>query len=171
MKTIAAIVLSLAATAALAAPLPDYSGKWTLDLAASKDLPQRMYAGVASQTLTLKQTDKQVSFDIDIQRKDDAPAFKQTLTFNLDGTPTETSSKVRTPNGEVTVPMTLTLKPAADGTLNVTEVRHLSMGEQKFEAETSEQWQLSADGKTLTVHRTDKMRRGTMSFDMVFRRA
>ena len=44
----------------------------------------------------------------------------------------------------------------------------ITMPDKTFKEITVEDWELSNDGKTLIIHRTDDTSRGKMQFDMVF---
>lgn len=168
MKAIARLFFALTTVATLAAaPAPvDYSGKWTLDRAASKDLP-RMYENVSAHKIAVSQTAGTFTVAIDISRND-GPAIQQTLDFDLTGKPTETESMIRTPDGERKIPMTLKAKRRDDGRIEVTEERKLNGPEGAMTMTTYELWDLSADGRTLTVHRKDDTPRGVREYDMVF---
>ena len=163
-----ALALSVAVTLAAAPKTPDYSGRWTLDKAASKSLPH-MYDKVSSHTIAVAQTPGKLTVSIDITRGEGAP-IQQTLDFDLSGKPTQAETTVHTPDGDRKMPMTLKGSVREDGRIEVTEEREMRGPEGPITATSYELWDVSADGKTLTVHRKDQMPRGTFEYDMVFTR-
>jgi hypothetical protein len=168
-----ALALSVAATLAAAPKAADYSGKWTLDKAASKSLPH-MYDKVSSHRIDVAQAPGKLTVAIDIARTEGAP-IQQTLDFDLSGKPTQTETTVHTPGGDKKMPMTLKGSVREDGRVEVTEEREMRGPEgpdvNPIKATTYELWDVSADGKTLTIHRRDQMPRGTFEYDMVFTRS
>jgi hypothetical protein len=58
-----------------------------------------------------------------------------------------------------------------DGRVEVSEEREMRGPEGAVTATTYELWDISADGKTLTIHRRDQMSRGMFEYDMVFTRS
>jgi len=163
-----ALALSVAVTLTAAPKTPDYSGKWTLDRAASKNLPP-MFEKVTSHRIDVSQTKDKFTVALDISRGE-APPIQQTLDFDLTGKPTQTETTVHTPGGDRKLPMTLKASVREDGRVEVTEEREMRGPEGPVTAMTYELWDVSADGKTLTVHRKDTMPRGTFEYDMVFTR-
>jgi hypothetical protein len=163
-----ALALSVAVTLAAAPKTPDYSGKWTLDRAASKNLPP-MFEKVSSHKIDVSQTAAKFTVALDIARGEAAP-IQQTLDFDLTGKPTQTETTVHTPGGDRKLPMTLKASVREDGRVEVTEEREMRGPEGPVTAMTYELWDVSADGKTLTIHRKDTMPRGTFEYDMVFTR-
>jgi hypothetical protein len=171
MKALAStlLVLSFAVSLSAAQKPVDYSGKWTLDRTASKNLP-RMFENISQQKISVTQTAEKFSVALDITRTEGEP-IKQTLDFDLTGKPTQTETVVRTPDGEKKAPMTLTAKLRDDGRVEVNEEREMKTPDgAAMSFNTYELWDLSADGKTLTVHRKDQTPRGDREFDMVFTR-
>ena len=170
-KVIASVVLALSVAFTLtAAPrTADYSGKWTLDKSASKGLPH-MYDKVSSHSIDVAQTATKFTVAIDITRGEGEP-IRQTLDFDLTGKATQAETTVHTPDGDRKLPMTLKGSVRDDGRVEVTEEREMRGPEGAVTARTYELWDISADGKTLTIHRKDQMPRGTFEYDMVFTRA
>lgn len=171
MKAIAsfALALSVAVSLAAASKTPDYSGKWVLDRAASKNLPP-MFERISSHKIDVSQTPQKFTVAVDITRGEGAPPMKQTLDFDLTGKSTQTETTARTPEGEIKLPMTIKGNVREDGRIEVTEERELPTPNGPMKGSTYELWDVSADGKTLTVHRKDTMPRGTFEYDMVFTR-
>ncbi|MEA2572650.1 MAG: hypothetical protein QOI24_4651 [Acidobacteriota bacterium] len=172
MKAIAtcALALFLAITLTAAAPkVVDYSGKWTLDKPASKSLPH-MFDKVSAHRIDVAQTSTRFTVAIDITRSEGEP-IRQTLDFDLTGKATQTETTVHTPDGDRKLPMTLKSTVREDGRVEVTEEREMRGPEGAVTATTYELWDISADGKPLTIHRKDQMSRGTFEYDMVFTRS
>ena len=150
------------------APAPDFSGHWMLDAARSTGLPA-WYSRIRSHELAVTQSDTALVVDVAIdagREKPDSMAF----VYRLDGVETRTTTPVRTPNGLVAVPTRLAAARAAGG-IHITITREMTMGERTVTAVGTEDWELAADGKTLTVHRVDQMPQGgELRADMVFAR-
>jgi hypothetical protein len=163
-----ALALSIAVTLTAAPKAVDYSGKWTLDRAASGNLP-RMYDKVSAHKIDVTQTATTFTVAVDITRSEGAPV-RQTFNFDLTGKSTQAETTVHTPDGDRKIPMTLKGVVREDGRIEVTEEREIRGPEGSINATTYELWDVSADGKTLTVHRRDTMPRGTFEYDMVFTR-
>ena len=149
----------------------NYAGTWTLDVSKSK-LNERMR--IESMTLTVAQTDKDLSVTTVTKRAAppaDAPAGRGggmgrgfggdgTTVWVLDGKGAK--FEIDSPMGKVPV----ALKAAADGgKLNLTRTVTTQMGDMT----TKETWELSPDGKTLTINREQPSRGGgTSTVTMVF---
>jgi hypothetical protein len=159
MRNALALAFLLVTTPLLAA---DYSGKWTLDKAQSADLPP-FYEHVSSHALTISQTDNELTVGVDITADSHDPDHFD-FVYRLDGTPVQTETKIRTPQGPASVPTALTARPQADGTLVITIDRKLG----DFDAVTLETWHLAADGQSLVIDRTDDTPRGKFASKMVF---
>lgn len=160
-----AVVIFSALTFTFAKPT-DFSGNWTLDKAKSKDLPF-FYDNVQSHKLAITQSEKTLQVAVEI--KDGQPELvKMEFAYNLDGTESKTESKVRTPDGLISVPATLKAESSENGELKITISREIPMPNGTFKSVTIENWKLSADGKTLTIHRADENPGGKLDFEMVF---
>lgn len=165
-KIIYASVLCLVFISAAFAKTPDYNGNWTLDLKQSKNLPS-FYTNIKSHKLAITQDEKVLSVAVEIdagRSESDKINFK----YNLDGSETNTETSIRTPEGLIKVP---TVLKAVDvnGKLQITITRRVPMPDgETFTGITIENWELSADGKTLTIHRTDDTPRGKMETEMIF---
>ena len=161
--------LLAAATAFGAAEKPaDYSGAWSLDMKQSKNLPP-FYSNVQSYKLNVTQDEKRLRVAVEISDGGAEP-FKANFDYNLDGTETKSEMQMRTPNGTRNVPTTLKAEVVEGGGLRLTITRERPTrdgGSMKLSA--VEDWRLGADGKTLTIHRTDEIPRGEKNeADMVF---
>lgn len=144
----------------------DYSGAWTLDMAQSKNLPP-FYANVKSHKLLVKQDSGRLNVDVEVSDGGAEP-FKVSFVYTLDGTETKTKTQMRTPSGPLDVPTTLKAVQAEGGGLHITITREVVMRDQPFKMVTTEDWQLSPDGKTLNIRRADDTPRGKMEAEMVF---
>ncbi|HEY0427436.1 MAG TPA: hypothetical protein VGC76_06485 [Pyrinomonadaceae bacterium] len=161
---IAGLIL-MSFTFAFAKPA-NYSGTWTLDFKQSKNLPP-FYANVKSHKLSITQNEKTLNVAVEVDAGQGAPD-NLSFVYNLDGSETKTETGIRTPGGMKSVPTTLKAETAGNGNLKITITREITMPDGAFKGVTIENWELSADGKTLTIHRTDEMPRGKMEADMVF---
>jgi hypothetical protein len=144
------LFLAAALLASSAAGATDYTGTWSLDKSRSTNLPP-FYGQVKAHTLTNTQTDKQLTVDIRIDGPGPAPQ-KVAFVYNLDGSPSTAVTEIRTPQGAQQVPTTMTTTVADDGKLHIDIVREVNMGGQTMKGQSSEDWSLSPDGQTLTVH-------------------
>lgn len=171
LKTLIAAAL-LTASAAAPHPTidvapPDYSGAWKLDKARSTGLPP-FYASITSHRLAVRQTESRLEVDVVIEGVEPQPEHFE-FVYPLDGSEGTTTTRVRTPNGALEVPARLRARHGDDGRLHITITREMPMRGQTVTATGTEEWELSADGRTLTVHRVEQMRQGAeMRFDMVF---
>lgn len=167
MKTPLAALVLLATLSLSAATPANYAGTWTHDPAASKGMPP-MFADIKAWTLTVKQDAKQLTNAVHIEN-DRVGTTDHTFVYALDGSETSTETPIMTPAGALQVPTKLQARAADNGTLRVTITRDIPMGGEAVHSVTTEDWELSADGKTLTIHRHDEgLRKGDM--DLVFRR-
>lgn len=165
--TFLALALLSAATTLPAAPPVQYSGTWTYDAAASKGLPPMYADNITGWTLNVTQDAKHVTSKVHIENKL-MPPLDQTFEYALDGSETKTESAIVTPDGPKQVPTTLKAHVGENGALSLTITREFSMNGEDIRGVIAEEWELSADGKTLTVHRHDSMPRKT-DMDVVFR--
>lgn len=167
MKKLILAIILMAASFAFAANKPaNYAGNWTLDFKQSKNLP-KFYENVKSHKLFITQDEKLLNVAVEVNLGQET-ADKLGFVYNLDGTESKTEVKIRTQNGPLNVPATLKALVRDDGKLQITISREIPMGDMPFKGITVEDWQLSADGKTLTIHREDETPRGKMQADMVF---
>jgi hypothetical protein len=149
----------------------DYSGAWTLDVKQSKNLPP-YYSHIKGHKLSVTQDDKRLRVAVEIDDTQAAEPFRMDFAYTLDGTETKTETQIRTPAGARSVPTTLKAVAAEDGTLRVTITRDIDMPDgAAVKAVTVEDWKLSADAKTLTIHRADDGPRGKTESDMIFVKA
>jgi hypothetical protein len=168
MKRLLFAAALVAASFATAAAKPaSYAGAWTLDMKQSKNLPP-YYSHVESHKLSITQDDKQLRVAVEISDTQAGP-FRANFVYQLDGAETKTETPVRTPAVTRAVPTTLKAVAAEDGTLRITITREITMPDgATIKAVLTEDWRLSPDAKTLTIHRTDDSPRGKTESDMVF---
>lgn len=166
MKTLLAAALAALMLQSPAKPAVDYSGKWQLDTARSRNLPG-FYAGIASHTLDVTQTETHLGVGVVIALRD---AQQDTLRFDyaLDGSEVHTRSPIRTPQGRVYLPTTLRARMDETGAVYITIARQLQTPAGTRTVTGTEEWRLSDDGATLTVRRLDGTPQGRIDTDMVF---
>ena len=155
----ATALVCLFALAVFAQKAPDFSGKWNLDLSKS-DLGQ-MGAMIKSQTMTITQSG--TSFKVSTQTERNTPPDGAggggggrgfggggDQSYTLDGK--EVSTDRQTQNG------TITIKTTAQQTGNKIVITSVFPGP-NGDVKTTSTYELSADGKTLTL--TRESTRGT----------
>ena len=163
-------VVCFLSVAAMAQKAPNFGGKWTLDVSKSK-LGDRNT--IESQAVTVTQTDKDIKIETATKRM--APPAggggmgrmggggDMPVTYMLDGK----ESKTEMTMGPNTVPVVL--KATVDGgklLLSRTSTFNGPNGEMTMT--TKETWELSADGKTLTINTERTTPRGTDTTTRVF---
>lgn len=175
---LAAFVVVVMAFAASAQKVPDFSGKWNLDVSRSK-LDER--ARIESQVMTVTQTDKTIKVETATKRlragegagagrgqgrggfgAGDVPAV-----FSLDGK--ETVVEEDSPMGGEKIPAKFQAMFEGDK-LHLSQSRRFVTRMGEVNATIKAIWELSADGKTLTIDRQQVMPRGTVSMTMVYTR-
>jgi hypothetical protein len=167
----AAALVAVTFANVLAVKPANYSGAWALDMKQSKNLPA-YYSHIKGHKLSVTQDDKQLRVAVEIDDAQAAEPFRMDFAYALDGTETKTETQIRTPAGARSVPTTLKAVAAEDGTLRVTITRDIDMPDgSAVKAVTVEDWKLSADAKTLTIHRADDGPRGKTESDMIFVKA
>jgi uncharacterized protein YpmS len=144
----------------------NYAGSWRLDKTKSKNLPT-FYENIKSQQLVVTQDEKQLKIAVTVDLGQSSPD-KMNFAYNFDGNETKTETTIRTPGGPRQVPSTLKAVVGQDGKVQLTIARELQTPNGVLKGTTIEDWELSADGKTLTIHRVDDTPRGKMEMDMVF---
>ena len=149
------------------AQTPNFAGTWKLD---TSKLDERRAATIESQNMAVEQTDKEVKSTTTTVRKP-APAGGGgggqggggggfgggqggggPISYMLDGK--EVVAERDTPNGKISIK---TMAKVEGGKLNVTTS---SVGPDGTERKSITIWELSADGKTLTVKATRPGRDG-----------
>jgi hypothetical protein len=161
--------------AAPAAPA-NFAGTWSLNKSKSAELPPQ-WSNLESLTLTVTQDAKQFSVNSEMKMAQDANAgggmgggrgrgmgFPPSAIYMLDGS--ETTVEATGGRGG-----TSTLKAEwKDGgkTLELKRVSKFNFQGHDVTATTTEDWSLSADGKTLTVKRSSESPRGSQTSTLVF---
>lgn len=167
------LLAGLALAVAAHQPVPvkpvNYAGSWTLDVAQSRSLPD-YYARVKSHRLTITQDDARMDIAVEIDIGGPEPD-RLRFSYPLDGTPVETETGIRMRDGLVNVPTTLRARVDDAGAVHITISRRIPMPDRVVVGETWEDWALSPDGRTLTIHRVDDTPRGRLEADMVFVRS
>ena len=172
------------AVAASAAAPTNFAGTWVLDKSKSKDLSP-WSENLESYTLIVSQDEKQLTVENKLNWKEGGGqgggqgggmgqgrgrggfgmGMPSALTYKLDGSETT----VELGGGR---PGTSTLKAEwkDDGkALELTSVRKFTNRDGEQRSSTSkERWELSADGKTLTINRTGETPRGEMKSTLAF---
>ena len=170
-KTLVAAAASLLLAAVSFAGTPaNYSGTWKLDLASSKHLPS-VYKDLTGGQINVTQDDKQVAVDVSMQTKTDGSEFKKSMVYKLDGSETTSEVAINTGSGMQNVPSTLRGAALPSGQLLLTQTHQVTVNSKTWESTSAERWTLSADQKTLTVHRRDNLPKGAVEYDMVFTRS
>lgn len=185
-----ACALVFAVTAGAAAPT-NFTGTWVLDQTKSKDLPPQWADNLDSYTLIVAQDEGQLRVETKLDWKGGQPPGRggggggqgggggrgmgmgrgggmgtlRSLTYSLDGSEFTMALVGDRPDS-------ITLKAAwADGgkALELSNARKFTSpdGEQRS-FKTTERWELSADGKALTINRSGESPRGSMKSTLVF---
>lgn len=153
MRTTLALLVLLASQLPAQTPR-SYAGRWTLDVAASRDLPP-FYAAVRSHVLEIAQDDTSLVVGVVLT---DTAGIATSMSFPYDlRKPVRTTTQVRTPRGPMEIPTTLTATPRADGGVDVDIARELTMGGTVVKPFDRERWALSADGTRLLIDREAEM--------------
>lgn len=171
--------IALASAAAFAQKAPNFAGTWTLDKERS-ELNER--TRIESMKMTVAQTAE--SLEVATETKRSAPegggqgpaggrggmggggrfgGGDGKFTYSL--TERETTTEQATPRGPVPVTLSAKLEGA---TLKLTQKRTFSGQMGEITATSSEEWSLSADGKTLNVKRSLAGPMGTNTSTLVF---
>lgn len=144
-------IMLLATTFTFAAIMPvNYAGTWTLDTKQSKDLPKHLQ-DVNFVKLYITQDNKVLKV-VDETKFNGQEALKQTDVYNLDGTESKKPTEVRKAGVTLKIPATRKVVVADDGKLKLIKARGFQTPNGGFIVTQVEDWTLSADGKTLTVH-------------------
>ena len=173
----AAVLTLFVMAVSVSAQKASFSGTWTLDVAKSK-LGERN--SIASQTLTVVQSDKDVKVTTSTKRTpppEGAPggggpggrpgggmgSGESSVTYNLDGK--EVATEQEGPMGKIPVKMT----GKSDGSkLWFSTSRTFNTPNGEMTQTTKESWSLSADGSTLTIDRETTSPRGSATTQSVY---
>jgi hypothetical protein len=171
-------ILAVSASAQTAS----FAGTWTLDVSKSKLGDHNM---IEAQTLTVTQTDKDITIATATKRLPPPADFPQgggmgggrpgggmggmmggqdgTRTYNLDGK--EAKSEVQGPRGSMPVSTKAELK---SGKLHISTTSTFNGPMGEVSITSKEAWELSADGKTLTINTDRTTMRGNETTTKVF---
>ena len=170
-----AVVMAFAISAS-AQKVTDFSGTWVLDVSKSK-LEERGPA-IKSQTMKVTQDAAQIHIETTTERAapaDGAGAQRGEgrgggfgggdvpATYTLDGKETIVEQESR--GGKIPVKFSAKYEGAK---LHLLQSRTFSTPNGDITAETKGTWELSADGKTLTIDREMSSPRGTSSTTLVY---
>ena len=155
--TVASPLAAQATTDTASAPraaLSSFAGAWRLDVAQSRDLPP-FYAALREHRLDIAQSDSSLVVDVALV---DTAGATMPMRFPYDlRRAVATTTQVRTPRGPIDVPTTLTATPRADGGVDISIARELTMGERTLRPGDRETWHLSPDGARLLIDREVEM--------------
>lgn len=157
LVTLLTLVFSLSAFA----QSTNYSGEWKLDKAASK-MPGKM-STIESITLTVTQSANELK-TASVSKRVSLPASGEELvTYFLNGGENKVEYSA---NG---APVTVKSRARVDGgRLSLQADRSIKTDAGNLTASTKETWQLSSDGKTMTVRRETKTPQETFTAELVF---
>src|SRR6266542_2132924 len=167
VTALAAISFALAASAAAPA---SFAGTWELDKSKSQNLP-RFWQDVQSVTLTITQTDKQVTLETKVLGggtpggpgggRGFGAGMGGPLSYNLDGSETTTEGE----RGKAT---TKAAWSKDGGVLELSVKRSFTTPNGDMTATTTDKFSLSTDGKVLTDNRHSEGPRGPQDSTLVY---
>lgn len=176
--TTVCVLLSGVLAVSAAAPT-NFAGTWALDKSKSEGLPPNASA-LESLTLTVAQDAQQITVDskATMGAQPDAAGgpgqgggrgrgmgmFPPNSSYKLDGTETTTDN----PGGRGGTTTSKATWKDGGKTLELKRVGKFSFQGNDVTVTTTEDWTLSADGKTLTIKRTTESPRGTQNSTLVF---
>jgi hypothetical protein len=154
----------------------NFAGDWTLDKEKS-ELGERNR--IESMTMKVSQTEKELSVERKAKRAEPAGGNEgegrrgmrgggggneEPVTYSLDGKET----KVKMEGGRLSGEAKFKAKSEKDGTMKLMQTRSFETPMGSRSIKTTETWELSADGKTLTISSESETPRGNRSTKMVF---
>jgi hypothetical protein len=169
-------VVCLFAFSAFAQTNPNFAGEWVLD---KSKLDERRAAAIESQTMTVEQNDKEIKATTATKRI--APPAgaaggqgggggramgggDMTMTYSLDGK--EVTFERETPNGKIP---TKTTAKFDGGKLHISSSTTFTGQDGQERSNSSKTtWELSADGKTLTVRSTRSTPNGDVTIESFY---
>ena len=152
----------------LFAQTPNFSGEWTLEKGKSK-MDERQAAMIESQSLKVEQTEREVKVTVTTKQAGNQGGQRADIggggnTYLLNGQEFNNESQ-----SQIGTVLTKTKGEIKDGKLNLQSVRTVDAPMGQITITTKETWELSADGKTLTVKSTRPGRDGAeMTTETVF---
>jgi hypothetical protein len=152
MKRIAfaCVVLLVTAASLVAAPAGDITGKWHLDPAGSKDLPESILQ-LKEWRLDVARTGHRLIVSVVVQPRDPAaPVLRDTLEYPVDGSEQRVQSVIDGPEGLERVPTSLASRTLPNGSVELRATREIG----QMRETTTENWLVNADGSmTVRLHR------------------
>ncbi len=171
------MIVGLFAVCAFAQGNPNFAGEWKLD---TSKLDERRSAMIESQTITVEQTATEVKATTATVRK--APPAgggggqgggqgrggfggggDGTSTYKLDGS--EVTTERDTPNGKIPTKTTAKIE---DSKLKISSSTTFNGPNGEVTNVVKTTWELSADGKTLTVKTTRNTQNGEVTTESVY---
>ncbi len=138
----ASTLLLMVLMLAVAASKADFSGSWSMDKSKSEGLPPGM-----EQTMTITQEGDKLSLETTLINGEEKQSVKDSYTLN--GKPEDFTPRF---GGGATGKGKRTAKWSADGNgIEILEEAKLETPDGTAETTMKRKWQLSADGKTLTI--------------------
>jgi hypothetical protein len=146
---VAGVVVLLAVSAAAQSALPNFSGTWTLDAAKSDFGPMP-----PPDSIVMVIDHKEPALKVGVTQKSQMGDASNDSTFTTDGK--DNVNKMRSPAGDMDVTSTTRWKGQMLATSRTIEAQGMSIN-------IDETWELSADGKVLTISRLLKTPQGDFS--------
>ena len=150
---LAACALLALAISTAAQGLPNFSGTWTLDVAKSDFGPM---PGPDSVVMVIDHKDP--ALKVNVSQKSQMGEASNDSSYTTDGK--ENANKLRSPAGDQDVKSTTKWNGKMLATNRTIDAQGMSIG-------IEETWDLSADGKVMTINRTLKTPQGAFSTKMV----
>ena len=149
------------------AQTPNFSGEWSLEKGKSK-LDERQANSIESQTLKVEQTTQEVKVTVTTKNTESQSGRRAdigggTNTYSLDGK--ELNSENETQIGKVLVKSKGEIR---DSKLNLQAIRTINNPNGEITITTREVWELSANGKILTIKREFDSQRGKINSELIF---
>ncbi len=148
---------------------PNFGGDWKLDTAKS-DLGER--TRIVSMTMKVTQTEAELIFERTVKREErDGAGMGGGMGRGMGGGGKQTfdlSGKETSATGEMGGSAKLKAKTEKEGRLKLITMRSFETQMGSMLVKTVESWQLSEDGKTLTITSDTETPRGNRSAKMVF---
>ncbi len=150
----------------------NFTGIWELDLSAS-ELSE--HSSLKSMTMNVTQTKKEILLKIESKMNDDeipargiriklsAKGKNGKVIYKLDGSETESEL-----DGEVDGTLMRKGRIAENGSVILTKTLNINFQGNEITSVTTETWELSDKGKTLTISREIETSRGTQNSELVF---
>lgn len=153
------LVLLFAVNFGIAAPKADFNGKWIMDRDKSQGMPPGM-----DQVMIIKQAGDQINLDTRVL-PDEAMGYTQSDVYILSGQETAYAPRRAGIDGKGK----RTAKWTEDGQgIEIVEEAAFDTPQGKLEFKYERKWQMSTDGKTITVDMAQTDAKGTIRTKRVF---